>query len=383
MRAPRSPVVDWNTWRGKAACGAPCVDELRHGQITSSGRAALFHALRELNLKPGDQVLVPTYHCPTMIAPVVALGLTPRFYPIGLDGLPDLHSGAFLDTDRPSALIVAHYFGFGRSLSNIRQWCDRERVPLIEDCAHALVGWAGERPIGQWGDLATASLTKFLPVSEAGWLASASRPISLPPPVPTSLFRELRGINAILERSISAGRLIGLGWAVQFVARLRGTMVEHQASEPNAEPGTGPQVPAVDLTRVHESATRLSGWLRRSIPRGELVKRRQANYDLFAEHTTKLRGAKALIPQRNRDAVPYVFPVLVDEPEKIYQRLRHQGIAVLRWDRVWPGTPKFPDDTGAYWSKHLLQFLCHQDLTSDDVASACRSLRRALEEQHP
>ncbi|MBK9574239.1 MAG: DegT/DnrJ/EryC1/StrS family aminotransferase [Rhodoferax sp.] len=48
---------------------------------------------------------------------------------------------------------------------------------MIEDCAHCFFGQAGERPIGAWGDFATASLTKFFPVPEGGLLASSSRPL--------------------------------------------------------------------------------------------------------------------------------------------------------------------------------------------------------------
>lgn len=61
-------------------------------------------------------------------------------------------------------------------MAQLRTWCDETGVALIEDCAHALFGNAGERRVGAWGDLAIASLTKFLPVPEGGCLICNQAP---------------------------------------------------------------------------------------------------------------------------------------------------------------------------------------------------------------
>ena len=49
------------------------------------------------------------------------------------------------------------------------------------DDPHTLFGQAGERPVGAWGDCATASLTKFLPTSELGLLARQAGGPPAPP----------------------------------------------------------------------------------------------------------------------------------------------------------------------------------------------------------
>ena len=56
-------------------------------------------------------MLVPTYHCPTMIAPVVALDVEPVFYPIGAEGGAQIEWLERQPLEGVRALLAAHYFG--------------------------------------------------------------------------------------------------------------------------------------------------------------------------------------------------------------------------------------------------------------------------------
>ena len=85
---PKRPVLDWADFAGARQASLPSIADLPHRQLTTSGRAAIYHALKLANPAPGSAVLVPTYHCPTMIAPVVLLGLEPIFYPIDARACP-------------------------------------------------------------------------------------------------------------------------------------------------------------------------------------------------------------------------------------------------------------------------------------------------------
>ena len=90
LRLPRGPVLGWDNFAGPRAPGLPAVDDLPHAVLTTSGRAALYLALGELTPAQGACVLVPTYHCPTMVAPVLLAGCRPLFYALDESGLPDL-----------------------------------------------------------------------------------------------------------------------------------------------------------------------------------------------------------------------------------------------------------------------------------------------------
>ena len=76
--------------------------------------------------------------------------------------------------------VAASYGGDGVGVVRqlVAAGCDRLGIALIEDCAHCFFGNAGDPPVGCWGDFATASLSKFFPVPEAGVLASVNREIT-------------------------------------------------------------------------------------------------------------------------------------------------------------------------------------------------------------
>ena len=57
----------------------------------------------------------------------------------------------------------------------------------------------------------------------------------------------------------------------------------------------------------------------------------------------------------------------VDDADRIYHALKAQALPVFRWDRIWPGTPRLKGDVGPLWSQHVLQLLCHQDLSVADI----------------
>ena len=87
---PKLPVL---SWQGISLAHAPArasLLDLPAVRFTTSGRAAIWHALRLIGLKPGDRVLMPSYHCMSMIAPVVLLGGEVEFYPIVADGSADV-----------------------------------------------------------------------------------------------------------------------------------------------------------------------------------------------------------------------------------------------------------------------------------------------------
>src|SRR5215510_11527387 len=52
-------------------------------------RNALYHGLRALGVSPGDSILVPSFHCATVVEPILRSGATVKFYNILRDCSPD------------------------------------------------------------------------------------------------------------------------------------------------------------------------------------------------------------------------------------------------------------------------------------------------------
>jgi hypothetical protein len=134
-----------------------------------------------------------------------------------------------------------------------------------------------------------------------------------------------------------------------------------------------------DDTLTGARATRAAHWLARHSRRERIAANRRRNYALFSESLVGLPGTERLTPQLPDFAVPYVFPLRVENPEPVYRTLRAAGVPVFRWDVIWPGTPDLPGDDGRRWATEVLQLGCHQDLSEADVRDIAATVRRAVE----
>ncbi len=391
----RLPVFGWQALVGSRQATLPCLLDLPRLHYTTSGRASILLALEALGVGPGDRVLLPTYHCPTMVAPAVELGAVPVFYPLDVQGAPDLTWLEAADLHDVRVLLAAHFFGLPQPMSSVRHWCSRRGIRLIEDCAHALFGRAGERPVGAWGDMAIASLTKFLPVPEGGCLVvNHGQP-------PRALAACGAGTHAkaaidILDVGARQGQLMGLNsvinGALAGLRALRGAPATSHAllaadapDAPLVKPfgasaaDNATAIPRaadfhIDTTLAHRELASPCRWVAGTLPRQRIVDRRRAHYAELTRALSGHAGLRPLLPALPVDSAPYVFPLWVDEPDPGYAELRRLRMPVFRWERLWPGVPHIPGDMGRRWSHHVIQLACHQDLSPDDLGQFTRAL---------
>ena len=219
---PKNPVAGWAAICGAHRSSLDCLLDAPQVQFTTSGRAAILHALIRLGVGVGDRVLVPTYHCPSMVAPIVALGAQPLFYPVTESGGVDLAVvRGWLDEMRPRAIIAAHFFGLPQPMAALRALCDETGMALVEDCAHSLFGSSDGRPVGQWGDFAIGSLTKFLAVPEGGCLISNGGAVAPTNLEPRGIVDQIRAAVDVIEAGARYGRFQGINWLLSGVFRLK------------------------------------------------------------------------------------------------------------------------------------------------------------------
>jgi hypothetical protein len=131
-------------------------------------------------------------------------------------------------------------------------------------------------------------------------------------------------------------------------------------------------------SKLWSRASLWSRWIARTARRARIVARRRRNYRHLAALLADLPGTRVMRPDLPEHAAPYVFPLWVEAPARIYQRVRSAGVPVFRWDDVWPDIPMMPGDTGSDWAVHVFQLGCHQDLELDDLAVMADTLREIL-----
>lgn len=370
--APRHPVPGPHNRQVDAeAQTLPCLLDRPGALLTSSGRAAILLGLESLALTPEQRVLVPSYHCPTMVSPVLTLGHQLGFYPIDADGRPNLD---WLEQHAPAdtrVLCVAHFFGLPLDLRDLRAWCQRRGVLMLEDCAHAMFGQGEGGAVGALGDVVIASLPKFFAAQDGGLLLvrQPARPLAALTPV--GLKGQLKASLDDLEISARHGRLGHWRlWASPLLA-LKQLLRGGSAPAPSAAPQAAQFDPAGDYARIdvalcHRAPTRAARRAALLTSRGRVVARRQQHYRALAEALANQAGMHPLFPALPEGSAPYVFPLWVDEPDAVYQALRALGVPVSRWDWLWPGVPDLAGDQGKTWSRHVLQLHCHQDMSDQD-----------------
>jgi dTDP-4-amino-4,6-dideoxygalactose transaminase len=352
-----------------------------HVQWTTSGRAAIFVALRSAGIGRGHRVLVPTYHCPSMVAPIIAVEATPVFYALTSDGAPDTSTfGA--PRQRPAdAVIAPHLFGIPVNLGQVREFCDVHRMVLIEDCAHAFAGHIDACPVGTYGDFVVASLTKFFPTVEGGLLLSrraARMRVSLSAP---PLIDELRAAFDLVELWSSNGDS-SLARLMAPLFRLKRRL---RSGRESCASDTMPALDAsfrVDAAVSKRTALRLTAWLVRHSDWPAIAAARRRNYALYSRLLSLCLQGYAPIVSLPDNAVPYVFPFMLPRSDPVYQGLRAHGVPVYRWDRRWPGTPDLPGDVGAAWSADLLQLSCHQSLSEKHIVRICETMLELAGQRH-
>jgi dTDP-4-amino-4,6-dideoxygalactose transaminase len=63
-----------------------------------------------------------------------------------------------------------------------------------------------------------------------------------------------------------------------------------------------------------------------------------------------------------------VFPLLVERPERVFRRLKTDGVPLFRWEHLWNDQAARTDPLSARYATEIFQLPCHQELTDDDLA---------------
>ncbi|MFB3816908.1 MAG: dTDP-4-amino-4,6-dideoxygalactose transaminase [Candidatus Methylomirabilales bacterium] len=141
--------------------------------LTPSCTHALELAALLLDIRPGDEVILPSFTFVSTANAFVLRGARPVFAEVRHDTLNlDAAQLAPLISPRTRAIVVVHYAGVACEMDSIAALAARHGIPLVEDNAHGLFGQYRGRWLGTFGALATLSFheTKNVTCGEGGAL---------------------------------------------------------------------------------------------------------------------------------------------------------------------------------------------------------------------
>jgi perosamine synthetase len=390
MRAvPAVPVLSLATFASDGPT-LPALDDAPAVQLVSSGRIAIGMALRALGVGPGDTVLVPAYHSLSMIPPVHWRGAEVVFYRVHPDTTIDLADIARKIGPGVKAIMATHFFGFPQDLAPLRALCDTHAIGLVEDCAHCFFGAHGGVNIGSSGDYAIGSSMKFFPIFEGGCLVSYRH--RLPSRQLRSAgagFEAKAALNA-LEASFAQGRLPLLHAALVLPLRLRTALwnrVKRRAAAADGPAATTLAPASSDSSFDFDPRwiDRRSSWFSRTVlrraARARLVQRRRHHYLALERALAGAPGWRALFPALPDGACPWVFPLLAEHPEALFEHLRAAGVPMVRFGaHLWPGVDAGVCANSVELGRRLFGLPCHQALDDAERTWLAATVRRALEQ---
>tara|TARA_B100000900_G_C20582668_1_gene718200 strand:+ start:538 stop:1719 length:1182 start_codon:yes stop_codon:yes gene_type:complete len=156
-------------------CGA------EDGIAVTNGTSALQVAFKSLNLKHGDEVIMPSFTIISCATAVIEAGAKPVFVDCYADtwclNVEEVKKKINKNT---KAILVVHMFGHPAEMEPIQKLVKRNKLFLIEDAAEAHGATYKKKRVGSFGDLACFSFyaNKLITTGEGGMVLSNNKKLT-------------------------------------------------------------------------------------------------------------------------------------------------------------------------------------------------------------
>lgn len=145
--------------------------QLPNAFVVANGTAALQLAFLTIDIRPGDEVILPAFGFMAAANVLKLMHAIPVFADIDKD-----HWGISSDsiaakiTDKTKAIVVIHNYGVMADMEAIKKLSLSKSLYLIEDCAESIFSKFNGKYCGSFGDLSTFSFhaTKTIASGEGG-----------------------------------------------------------------------------------------------------------------------------------------------------------------------------------------------------------------------
>lgn len=345
-------------------------------------RHAIYQGLSILDVKPGETILVPAYHCSALIDAILSFGATVRFYDVKRDCSPNLEDIANKIDRSTRALLCIHYFGFPQAITTLRQLCDSAGIYLIEDCAHVFGTMVDGTALGSSGDISVFSVRKFLPLQDGGILVVNNPQLRLR--VSTRglcLLPELKAIKDSLDRladetSATWLELLSRIWRVP--ARIVGQLGARGVVKVSGSLTINGSSTEFDRRLVGLPMMKVSQYLLWNSDFVSIQKKRRDNYRRLLDAMQDSSVLECVFPALPDGVSPMVFPVIVKDRENFHLALRERGVPAVTWGGViHRDLPKdlYPDAWFLY--DRLVMLPVHQDINDPEIEFMLEIIRTA------
>ena len=140
----------------------------KYSIAVSNGSIALEIALKALNLKKKDEIIVTPRSFVISASCVINLGLKPVFADVDLNGNLSAEEIKKCYNKKVKAIIIVHLNGLPCNLDPIINFTKKNKIKLIEDCSQAHGAKYKNKSVGSFGDISTWSFCQDKIISTGG-----------------------------------------------------------------------------------------------------------------------------------------------------------------------------------------------------------------------
>ena len=152
----------------------------KYNTTCSSGFAALHLAMCALDIKKGDEVIVPSLSFIATANAVYHTGAKVIFADVNEnDWNINIEECKKKITKKTKAIVCVHLYGFPCDLKNLKKLCNEKNIFLIEDVAEAHGTKVENKMVGSYGDISCYSFyaNKIITTGEGGMCSSDNKKI--------------------------------------------------------------------------------------------------------------------------------------------------------------------------------------------------------------
>ena len=325
------------------------------------GTSALFQTINRLGLKAGDHVLMPAYICRIVDELFRHFGIVTGFYKVRPDLSIDLKDLQNNINSRTAAILIVHYFGFPQiSLPEIKLFCQKNKLFLIEDNAHSFLSMKDKNLLGTRGDIGFSSIWKSYPVKNGAILYINNRRI-LPENHPTN------SPNRIKQLRFDDFKYIISSLLTTFEYKINYSFKERFKASNKITNSTRNRI-KFDFNLHDSRISRMTIKTIKKIDIETVIKQRRSNYHFWADYLRNIKGIQYLSKDLPTGVCPQIFPLIVESPDTFMHGIIQKGIHAYNW----PPLPAIIKNNKNYrlenhLSKHLIALPVHQNIDSSKL----------------
>jgi len=340
--------------------------------------------IQALDLKPGDEVIFSALNVKGMVRIVRDAGLVPVPVDLDIDHMaPNLDGLRAALTPRSRLFVAAHLFGARMNFDPLFDLARQHGVLAVEDCAQAFNGHryggspAADLSLFSFGPIKTATALggALLRVKSAD-LRQRMRTIQSGYPMQPEARQRKRVLQFMVLKIATARPVLG---AIYRFYRARGLDYEDALADRVRD--VAPLKSAKNL-RQQPSATLL--WM---------MNRRLARFDdrLLATRarcgetlSSFIGGAVRRPATANAHHDYWVYPLLVDNPQRFIRALREEGFDAANLPRSQhiaapPDRPQLEPATAAQVMRELIVVPCYDPMPESELRRQAEVIRRVAQ----